>query len=135
MNKRLEHKIKKIASELSATHNDQNKHFSFIVLRNTIVAIGTNSYTKTHPVALNAYFIYGGIHSEVDAYLKIRWQDINLAKCDLINIRVNRFGEIRMSKPCSKCLDFVRKIGFHRVWYSDSNGIFNKLDQPFAMAS
>ena len=68
------------------------------------------------------------MHSELDALLRV---DKGLLKkrpkLDLINVRFNRFGELRMSRPCEKCMPWCEAL-FRTIWYTTDEGIF-KLEE------
>lgn len=77
-----------------------------------VLAIGRNSYTKTHPVqakyAERAGFpkrIY--LHAEIDALIKAKAQVYKLSV-----IRVGKDGRTRLAKPCPVC---ELAINNHRV--------------------
>ena len=64
---------------------------------------------------------FGEMHSELDAFRKLT-PDQKAKKLHLINIRFNRFGELRMSKPCEKCLPWCIEV-FHTIHYTTDSGI------------
>lgn len=128
MNQRIKQKIITLAYKYKDIPNAKNKHMSFIVQRSNIITIGFNDYQKTHPISRNLKYKFDAMHSELDAFLKVRWSNIDLSKCELINIRINRFGELRMAKPCKRCLHFLKLLNFQRIWYSSWNGDFYLLE-------
>lgn len=127
MNQKLSNKIINISKDLRYTSTLRAKHFSFIVKRNTIVSVGINSYDKTHPMAKKLGYRFANIHSELSAVLNFDGIPSDLMGCDLINVRMNRFGQIGMSKPCSKCQKLIRDFGFSKVYYTDWNGKFTQF--------
>ena len=84
------------------------KHVSIIVRKNEIVAVGTNDF-RTHPLAKKYGYRFDEVHSELDALLRYRGPKDNL--------KLNRFGDMRMSKPCCNCLPWCDAL-FDDVWYS-----------------
>jgi len=56
-------------------------------------------------------------HSEVDAYRKLRTLLINKT-WTMINIRLSKNGETRLSQPCCKCQDYLHKVGCKKVFYT-----------------
>ena len=100
-----------------------NKHRIACVVtdrRNKILAVGKNSYTKTHP--RQAYYakksenknrIY--LHAEIDA----------LCRCEgkpyaIYVARVNKQGEVRLAKPCDICSQAIEDMGIRRIIYTQS---------------
>jgi len=94
------------------------KHVSIIVRKNEIVSVGTNNF-RTHPEAKKCGYFFDEVHSELDALLRYKGQKDNLK---LINFRFNRFGDMRMSKPCCKCLPWCVSV-FDKIWYTTNNGL------------
>jgi hypothetical protein len=75
-------------------------------------------------------------HAEMDAIdkLKIREKKKKLFEINILVIRVNNSGNLCSSKPCSKCISYMKtnavKKGYKikKVFYSTSTGsIENKL--------
>ena len=114
-------KIKKltdVAMPISLEISRPKKHVSIIVRKNEIVAVGTNNF-RTHPMAKKYGYYFDEVHSELDALLRYRGPKDNLK---LFNFRFNRFGDMRMSKPCCKCLLWCEAI-FDDIWYTTNMGI------------
>ena len=44
------------------------------------------------------------------------------SQIDLVVIRYSNSG-LRMSKPCSRCLYILKKLGVNSVYYSTENGV------------
>ena len=95
----------------------QKRHCSLVVCKNEIVSIGTNHF-KTHPRAKRLGYRYDEMHSELDALLKAP-QKKNL---HLYNFRFNRFGEMRISRPCKLCMPWCMAI-FDRIFFTTPTGI------------
>ena len=94
------------------------KHVSVIVRKNEIVSVGTNKF-RTHPLAKKYGYRFDEVHSELDALLRYRGPKDSMK---LINFRFNRFGDMRMSKPCCSCLNWCLAL-FDDVWYSTNGGM------------
>jgi hypothetical protein len=111
-------KIRQIAMPVSMEIPRPKKHVSIIVRKNEIVSIGTNNF-RTHPLAKKYGYWFDEVHSELDALLRYKGPKNNLT---LLNFRYNRFGDMRMSKPCCRCLPWCGVI-FDNIWYSTNNGM------------
>ena len=98
----------------------QKKHVSIIVHKHKIVSVGMNRF-KTHPKAKEIGYMYEEMHSELDAYRKVPKQ-LRGCKFDLINVRYNKFGTMRMSRPCELCMPWCREV-FDRIYYTTDEGI------------
>ena len=111
-------------------------HLSCIFYKGRIVSIGQNS-KKTHPTNLRNPKInkdgvdissFRGTCSEFSSINQLkRLTNIPTNKCSLVNIRINKNNEIRMSKPCNSCLGLLSFQKFGEVWFSDESGQFKQL--------
>lgn len=95
----------------------RKKHCSIILHKNRIISVGINRF-KTHPLAVKHGYLFGEVHSELDAFLKCdRKTDL-----ELWNFRFNSLGQMRISRPCPKCLPWCVKV-FDRILYTMDDGI------------
>jgi len=118
MNKKIKEKADQLAKELIAQNPRPKKHASIIIYKNTIVSAGVNR-AKTHPLAQKYGYMFGEMHSELDAVRRIKPQSGLI----LINYRMNRFLEYRNSKPCCKCMPWCLAL-FKDIYYTTNNGLF-----------
>lgn len=113
------------------------RHFSFIVHKQRIVAIGSNN-TKTHPTNLKnrKVSIRTGEDfseqkhtcSEFNAILKLkRLTNIDTKKCSLINLRYDRNKKIAFAKPCMSCHKLLSYFEFKNVFWSNNDGDYERL--------
>lgn len=114
----------------------RNLHLSFLIYKGGIISIGQNS-KKTHPINLKNRKInkngvdisnFKGICSEWSAISKLKnLTNIPAHKCSLINIRINKNNEIKMSRPCNGCLKLIAFFNINNVFYSNEKGSFERL--------
>ena len=119
----IENKIDKltgVALPVSLEIPRPKKHVSLIVRKNEIVSVGTNNF-RTHPLAKKYGYRFDEVHSELDALLRYKGPKDNLV---LLNYRFNRFGDMRMSKPCCFCLPWCSAV-FDEMWHSTNEGMVN----------
>lgn len=90
------------------------KHFAWLLHNNTVIGFGWNKH-RSHP-----YQVRWGyrdrpyaIHAEAAAVLSTR-----KTGDEMIVVRVNRLGEVRLSKPCVCCYSFLQHYGVRRVWFT-----------------
>jgi len=103
---------------------DCYKHYSYIIQNNSIIEWGVN---RAGPPP-NCYKPHQKIHSEYVAYCKARGLLNKQKSFDLINIRLNKLGEFRLSKPCSCCFNFLQSMGCRNVYFSTGvNNAFAKM--------
>ena len=95
----------------------RKKHCSIIMHKNKILAVGINRF-KTHPLAVKHGYLFGEVHSELDAFLKCDRKE----GLELWNFRFNSFGQMRMSRPCPKCMPWCGKV-VDRICYTMDDGI------------
>jgi deoxycytidylate deaminase len=103
------------------------KHFSFICRRNTVYSIGWNNCNKTHPLAYKHNYKFNAIHSELHAIIKFNCRIRDFSKFCVINVRLDKYNKVRMSKPCHTCQKLLYHFGVKNVWYSNNVGLFDKL--------
>ena len=116
------------ASKLS--DYSKNQHIGCVVVyKHHIISVGFNS-NKTHPIQkiynkerFDEDITPHSLHAEIMAliFLKdrkdIKWNDV-----DLYTYRENRYGELRMSKPCKSCMSMIKALGIRRIHYTTNDG-------------
>jgi hypothetical protein len=118
MNAKQIQRLLRIAYPLCLDIPRPKKHISIVLHKGRIESIGTN-IIKTHPMAVQHGYLFGEMHSELDAFLKLGDRKRGLT---LFNIRFNRFGQMRMSRPCPRCMPWC--VGcFNEIWYTTDEGV------------
>ncbi len=102
-------------------------HYSFIIQDNKIIEWGTNhkgipakhyGYCKKN----NDPTFVPKIHSEIDAFKKAKGI-LNKSKIfEIINIRLNKEGQIRSSKPCVCCYYLLKELGCKTFHFTEDDG-------------
>lgn len=95
----------------SKSHHSRFHHGSVVVhRRSAIIGRGynrQNSHAEVNAVkSIDKYYLYDNLAVYV--------------------CRVNSQGGFMNSKPCSRCMEFMKDNGVRRVYFSDSNG-FSKI--------
>ena len=98
-------------------------HFSYIMKRNRIVVWGINKAWVTHPLAARYNYRFDTIHSEIDALSKLKRQRLK-DEYDLVNIRLNQSGEVRLSRPCKICRTVLSQFNIKDIYYSTNHNDF-----------
>lgn len=127
MNNKLKDKIIKLSYELIHIPNSRFKHFTYIVDGNKILSIGYNNAWKTHTIANKYKHRFNCIHSEVSALIRFQYPEEYLSRCKIINVRINKSGDICMAKPCNHCLPILTNVGFKEIWFTNNSQIFERL--------
>lgn len=99
-------------------------HYSFIVQNNKIIEMGMNRSIHKGGVRHLGYSDESKLHSEVDAYFKAKGHP-SFSKdesFEIINIRLNRQNEMRTSKPCSCCYNFLSGLGAKNCYFTTDVG-------------
>ena len=135
MKQKVLNKVLKVSRELNkpSIHPEYGNyhHFSFIVIGDNIIGYGMND-TKSSTAPNPRFLGYGYIdndeelkkakvHSEINAYFKNKYY-IDGAPFDVINVRLNKRGELRHSQPCECCLKFLKDMNVRRIYFSTENG-------------
>lgn len=96
-------------------------HYSFVIQNNKIVEYGFNRQGKP-PAGFGYNPEFGKIHSETDAFRKAKGiLDFN-KPFDIVNIRLNKRGALRLSAPCSCCSLFLNVVGCRNIFFSTNDG-------------
>jgi len=80
--------------------------------RNRLIAVGRNSYTKTHPLMAKAGQAVGKpntifLHAEIDALVKVKdWSKIE----KMVVVRYTRDGQPALAKPCPVCQRILKPL-------------------------
>ena len=90
-----------------------------VVSKKRVAGKGFNK-AKTHPLLHNKY-AYRSIHAECDAALKAAQGDT------IVVVRVMKNGKLTCSRPCEKCMRFIKDYGIKKVYYSDWDGTMKEL--------
>ncbi len=128
MNTSLQKSLVAVATSICSELDHHWKHVSFIIERTAIIAVGWNQPFKTHPVANKFGYRYNAIHSELHAILKLEKPVNQLYKYKFVNIRIDKFGKLKQSRPCSKCQDMLRSFGVRQVEFSNAYGHFQEME-------
>jgi hypothetical protein len=118
---KLDNKWVQLSQKIATNILREKAHISLIIRKNELLAIGTNEW-KTHPKAVKLGYKYPWLHSELDAYTKLKDKDLD--KLTLINLRFSKTGKLGMALPCKYCMPWCEQI-FNTIVYSDENGSIN----------
>lgn len=97
-------------------------HFCFVVEDNGIVAWATN--TRMEPPLHYGYHrpwdsgYRPKYHAEVMAYRKA----MPKPGFEIVNVRLNRLGHIKLSKPCVPCCRLLARLGCRKAYFSSEAG-------------
>lgn len=87
-----------------------------------LLAVATNSYTKTHP--LQAYFAKKVgqperqfAHAEIACILRCKDKQIHTLRI----FRYDQNNDLVCAKPCPICQEAISAYNIPHVWYSDHN--------------
>lgn len=98
-------------------------HFSYIVQNNSIIGKGYNR--KSNP--LPGYPSYGKLHSEPDAYAQCKGLLQKNQPWSMINVRLSKLGELKISKPCICCHSFLKRLECKEVWFTTPLGFAKQV--------
>jgi deoxycytidylate deaminase len=119
--------VVRLARNLIEAVPHQFKHFSFILRKNNIISVGWNKPFKTHPQANKFGYRFNSIHSELDSILKFDKPVNQLRNHIMVNIRLDKQGRIRMSRPCETCQRVLSSFLVGEVWYSTNGEAFEEI--------
>lgn len=93
------------------------KHGSVIVKGGRVISTGVNK-ERSHPRIVSSEHIkqHCSVHAEVDAIKRAR----DVSGATIYVARVNRRGEQRDSRPCSRCYEAIKESGIRKIVYTTS---------------
>lgn len=100
-------------------------HFSFLILNNQICSVGMNRQHEPeksfgyHRRVLKSDF-RPKYHSELDAIRK-SWRGLN-GGFQMVNVRLSKGQETRMSCPCSVCHLLLTSLGCTKCYFTTNEG-------------
>lgn len=92
-------------------------HFSFIVQDNKIVEWATNAPGKD--IYSHFYATTAMIHSECAAFKKAKGILDRCRPFEVVNIRLNKQNQTRISKPCKCCSEFLSLFNCSKVYFTN----------------
>jgi hypothetical protein len=94
-------------------------HYSYL-WQGGVIACGVNHFGIVPP----GYPENAITHSEAHAYQKGKHKLDFKKPHEILNLRFNRLGELRMSKPCKYCMSLLLiPLGCSRVYFSTDFGV------------
>lgn len=116
----------RLAKEKNLARKDTNfRHYSFLIQRNKIIESGQN-ILYAHALVYFGYPEKSGIHSECLAYKRAKGIMDHSIPFEMVNVRLSKTGNMRLSKPCKCCYNFLQTQGCTMVYFSTDVG-FAKL--------
>jgi hypothetical protein len=129
----IQYCIKHALKKLEHHPADKFLHYSFIIVNDSIISVGVNFKDSTNVPKGFGYhdlgYVYNGkvtgptTHSEVNAYNKAKSDIKPNEPFEVLNLRFNQYGELRMSQPCKCCNNFLKALGCKCVYFSTDGGI------------
>jgi len=119
----------KIAQEKLPLHPQLEcyPHYTFLIQGNQLVEWATN--TSQDPPVHYGYKrkcadpdYRPKVHSEIAAYRKAKGILKKNQGFEVINIRLNRSRQVRLSRPCVCCFEILKDLGCRRFYYSCNIG-------------
>jgi hypothetical protein len=97
-------------------------HYTFVIQNKKIIKWATNNGVKCDLAPKLGYPKHSKIHSEPAAWKKAKGLVNRRRPFQIINIRLNRKGQMRNSKPCWYCACFLDSLNCNEVWYTTNLG-------------
>lgn len=131
LNRALE--IAKAAYPDNFEGKQRSLHWSFLFDKNKLLVMAENGPLKrTHPRnRFNSPFIDKGRCSELNLFLKAKSKldNPNWKKLILINVRIDRQGNVSYSHPCPACRNLLRYLEMNprNVFFTGRDGNFQRM--------
>jgi tRNA(Arg) A34 adenosine deaminase TadA len=122
-------RIEKLIHSLASSSPSSHRVGCVLLRKGRIVCSATNLEGKTHPyqsrLATQAGEPYRvSLHAEIRALIRAGDRPADT----LVVGRVNRSGDLCLSKPCAVCQLAISESGLRNVYYSTDEGYFERLE-------
>jgi len=115
----IKESIIKKAIEEAKNSNFYPYHGCVIFKGSKIISIGNNQIRYCNKLNIKYKKWINSLHAEQKAII---FSKKDVKRCSLLVIRINREGELKYSKPCVVCRQFINDMGISKVFYSNKNG-------------
>lgn len=98
------------------------RHGAILVYNGHIIGRGVNQNVWLE--GYERYNEFQSIHAEVHCLLRMKNKhNVKILRnSEMYVCRLNRQGQLLMSKPCKTCQKFIASFGIKTVWYSTEKG-------------
>lgn len=116
----------KSLTKLHTDYGAKRIHYSFIWRDGHLLSVGTNRLISVNDVGTQLRRFYGKphmfMHSELDA---VRRCPIDAREATMVNVCLNRRGDVRCARPCQSCLELLIALNFQKVYFTTPTGDFS----------
>lgn len=126
---RVSRRIEGIVHSLASSSPSSHRVGCVLLRKGRIISSATNLEGKTHPyqsrLATQAGEPYRvSLHAEIRALIRAG----NRVADTLVVARVNKSGNLCLSKPCAVCQLAILESGIRNVYYSTDSGTWESLE-------
>ena len=97
-----------------------SQHAAALIYNDNILAMNVNKFIKTILIkngeSIEKY--YKTIHAEIN----LNYPRNEVRGKDIVVIRINKNLALKNSRPCSMCIEKMKKLGIRKVYYSNNDG-------------
>jgi tRNA(Arg) A34 adenosine deaminase TadA len=109
--------LKLAIEEAKLSTYKQHKIAAVIFKGKRVIAIAHNA-VRSNKIPYKFKNYLESSHAEAHAIIKARR---NLKDYNILVVRINSNGELRMAKPCEFCQEFIDYVGIRNVYYSTND--------------
>ncbi len=122
-------RIAQIVQDLASSSPSSHRVGCVLLRKGRVVSSATNLEGKTHPYQSRLASQVGepyrvSLHAEIRALIRAGDRPADT----LVVGRVNRSGNLCLSKPCAVCQLAISESGLRNVYYSTDEGYFERLE-------
>jgi len=117
--------IVKAAKQEALKSKDRHKIGAIIFGKKVIVSKGHNCKERSVKSLLPLFQKREhSVHAEVSSIILARKSVRGLS---MLVVRVNNQGKLRLAKPCSVCMTYIRYVKIKNVYYSTNDGTIERI--------
>ena len=118
----------KAAQSVSMLSDHRCRIGCIIVDKHRIISSGHNSDTKCHPIQADIdtrhfkCFCAGKLHAETSAIIPLLKTRADFSRATVYTYREHKNGDLAMARPCSRCMELIKRLGITRIKYTTEDG-------------
>ena len=105
------------SAAIAMNSTERHKHGAILYKGGRVLAVAVNSVRNRHQ-SMEIDFADYTRHAEIAVMRAVGWWSVAYEGATLYVVRINRHGEMMLSKPCAPCEQALKVNSIKRVVYS-----------------
>jgi tRNA(Arg) A34 adenosine deaminase TadA len=114
------------AEKVEIAHNNRFRIGAVVFNGWEVLNVGHCNANVQHSNAF--YYRHGKLYQPLHAEFDALWNCRNTNGSDIIVVRIDSFGNLKMAKPCKFCHGLIKRLGIRKIYYTNDDGILCKIN-------